>query len=124
MHDQCFAGKHLQSRRRIKIAARALPVRRRAADHLVVEKEKVLDRRGDRIEPGLTLPRREPDFEDAILARQRYRLVELRSNGGICSCLACLRAGSRDETLEHQHESERIEDYRAKRATCAERAAE
>src|SRR6516225_8914917 len=77
MHDQRLAGKDLQSRRRIKIAARPLPVRRRAADHLVVEKEKVLDRRCYRIERGPTLPRGEPHFEDAFLARQRHRLSEL-----------------------------------------------
>ena len=83
MDDQRFAGKHLQRRRRIEIAARRLAVRRRAADHLIVEKEKVLDRRGYRIERGLALPRGEPDFEDTFLARQRYGLSELRSNCGI-----------------------------------------
>ena len=45
MDDQPFAGKYLQSRRWIEIAARLLAVRRRAADHLVVKKKKVLDRR-------------------------------------------------------------------------------
>ena len=94
MDDQLFAGKHLQSRRRIEIAARPLPVRRRAADHLIVEKQKVLDRRRYRIERGLALPRGEPNFEDAFLARQRYRLSELRSNCGIGSSLGSLRPGS------------------------------
>src|SRR5262249_59184695 len=82
MDDQRFAGKQVQSGRRIKIAARAAPVGRRAANHFIVEKEKVLDRRGYRIERGLALPRGEPDFEDTILARQRYRLAETPSNGG------------------------------------------
>ena len=61
--DQLFAGKHLQRRRRIEIAARRLAVRRRAADQLVVEQQEVLDRLGHRIERGLALPRGEPDFE-------------------------------------------------------------
>ena len=69
MDDEPFAGKHLQRRRRIEIAARRPPVRRRAADQLIVEKEKVLHGRGDRIEAGLALPRGEPNFEDAVLAR-------------------------------------------------------
>jgi hypothetical protein len=109
MHDQRFAGKHLQSRCGIEIAARPAPVRRRAADHLVAEKEKVLDRRGYGIELGLALPRGEPHFQDAFLARQRYRLSELRSNRGIRSSLGCLRSGSRGETFKHHHERERTE---------------
>jgi len=39
-----------------------------------------LDRRGYRIERSLALPRGKPNFEDAVLARQRYRLSELGSN--------------------------------------------
>ena len=109
MHDQRLAGKDLQSRRRIKIAARPLPVRRRAADHLVVEKEKVLDRRCYRIERGPTLPRGEPHFEDAFLARQRHRLSELRSNRAIRSSLGRLRPGSRSETFKQHHEREGTE---------------
>src|SRR5439155_17697396 len=94
MYDQPFAGKNLQSRRRIEVAARRPPVRRRAADHLIVEKEKVLDRRGYRIERRMALLCGEPNFEDAFLARQRYRLSELRPNCGICSSLGSLRPGS------------------------------
>ena len=37
MNDQPFAGKYLQSRRRIEIAARLLPVRCRALDDLITE---------------------------------------------------------------------------------------
>jgi hypothetical protein len=99
----------LQSRRRVKIAARPVPVRRRAADHLVVEKQKVLNRRGYGIERGLALPRGEPNFENAFLARQRHRLSELRSNRGIRSSLVRLRSGSDGETFKHRHERERTE---------------
>src|SRR5262249_34591718 len=106
MDDQRFAGKYVQSGRRIEIAARPLPVGRRAANHFVVEKEKVLDGRGHRIEGGLALPRGEPDFEDTFLARQRYRLPELRSNGGIRSSLGSLRRGSRAEAFKRYHDGE------------------
>ena len=124
MDDQPFAGKHLQRRRRIEIAARRLAVRRRAADHLIVEKEKVLDRRGHRIECGLALPRGEPDFEDAVLARQRDRLSELRSNRGIGSSLGSLRPGSRAGTCKRHQESEGSNRQEAKQATCVERVVE
>src|SRR5262249_51718232 len=66
MDDQPFAGKYVQGGRRIEIAAGFLPVRRRAANHLIVEQEKVLDGLGYRIEGGLALPRGEPDFEDTL----------------------------------------------------------
>ena len=67
--DQLFAGKYLQRRRRIEIAARRLAVRRAAANHLVVEEKEVLDRLGHRIQSCLALPRDEPDFEHPFLAR-------------------------------------------------------
>src|SRR5215472_18925157 len=105
MDDQRFAGKYVQRRRRIEIASRAAPVGRRAADHLILEKQKVLDGRGYRIESCPALPRGEPDFEDTFLARQRYRLSELRSNGGICSSLS-LRPGSRAEAFKRHQDSE------------------
>ena len=124
MDDQPFAGKHLQSRRRIEIAARHLPVRCRAADHLIVEKEKVLDRRGHRIERGLALSRGEPDFEDAFLARQRHRFSELRSNCGIRSCLGSLRPGSRLRRFKRHQECEGTDCKQAKQATCMERIVE
>ena len=57
-----------------------LPVGCRAPDHLIIEKEKVLDRRGYRVERGLALSRGEPNFEDAFLARQHHRFSKLRSN--------------------------------------------
>ena len=59
------------------IAARLLPVRRRAEDQLIVEEQKLLDRRGYRIERSLALSRGKPNLEDTILARQRYGLSEL-----------------------------------------------
>ena len=96
----------MQRGRRIKIAARAVPVGRRAANHLIVEQEKVLDGLGYRIEGGLALPRGEPDFEDTFLARQRYRLPEFRPNGGICSSLGSLRPGSRAEAFKRHHDGE------------------
>ena len=37
MDDQPFAGKHLESWRRIEIAAGPLPVRRRSADYIMSE---------------------------------------------------------------------------------------
>ena len=89
MHNQLFAGKHVESRRRVQIAARSLPVRRRAADDLIVEKQKILDGRNDRIESGLPLPRGEPNFEDTFLACKRYRLPELRPNCGISPGSLC-----------------------------------
>src|SRR5262250_1309616 len=93
MDDQRFAGKYVQRRRRIEIASRAAPVGRRAADHLILEKQKVLDGRGYRIESCPALPRGEPDFEDTFLARQRYRLSELWPNCGICSFVgSCAQA--------------------------------
>ena len=123
MDDQPFAGKYLQGRRRIEIAARPLPVRRRAADHLIVEEEKVLDRRRYRIERGLALPRGEPNFEDAFLARQRYRLSELRSNCGICSSLGRLRPGSAG-AFKRRQDCESADCQQAEQATGAEHVVE
>ena len=124
MDDQLFAGKHLQRRRRIEIAARALAVRRRAADHLIVEKKKVLDRRGHRIERGLALPRGEPDFEHAFLARQRYGLSELRSNRGIGSFPARLRPRSRPGTCQCGEEGDGPERRYTKQAPGLRRVVE
>jgi len=124
MDDQRFAGKYVQGGRRIEIAARAAPVGRRAANHFIVEHEKVLDRRGDRIERGLALPRGEANFEDAFLARQRYRLSELRPNGGICSPLGSLRPGSCVEAFKRHQDSEATECQQLNQATCVERVAE
>src|SRR6266446_6999413 len=95
MDDQRFAGKYVQGGRRVEIAARPLSVGRRASDHLIIEKEKVLDRRGYCIERGLALSRGEPNFKNAFLARQHHRFSELRSNCEICSFLGSLRPGSR-----------------------------
>ena len=94
----------MESRRRVQIAARSLPVRRRAADDLIVEKKKILDRRCDRIEGGLALPRSEPNFEDTFLARKRYRLSELRSSCGIS--LGSLCPGSCAGKCSHHQDSE------------------
>ena len=124
MDDQRFAGKYVQSGRRIEIAAGAAPVGRRAADHLIVEQEKVLDGRGYRIEGGLALPRGEPNFEDAFLARQRHRLSEFRSNCGICSFLGSLRPGSRAGTFKRPQDSEGSDRQQLNQATCVERVAE
>src|SRR5262249_403190 len=93
MDDQPFARKHLESRCRLEIAAGAVAVGRRGGDCVIVEEKKVLDRLGYRVEGGLTLPRGEANFEDAFLARKRYRLSELRSSCGIF--LGSLRPGSR-----------------------------
>ena len=123
MDDQPFAGKHLQRRSRIEIAARALPVRRRAADHLIVEQQKVLDRRHDRIERGLALPRGKPDFENAVLARQRYRLSELWSNCGIDSSLGTLRPGWCAGAFKRHQQGEGSTRQEAEDATCVERVA-
>src|SRR5205085_2408608 len=106
MDDQPFAGKHLQGWGRIEIAARGLAVRRSAADHLIVKKEKVLDRSGHRIECGAALTRRQADFEDAFSARQHYRLTELRSNCGISSSLRILRPSNRDRAYQTHQDSE------------------
>src|SRR6516162_3670087 len=123
MDDQRFAGKYVQSGRRIEIATRPVPVRRRAANHFIVEQEKVLDRRGYRIERGLALPRGEPDFENAFLARKHHRFSKLWPNCQICSFLRSLRPGSRDETSKrYQHRESTCKQ--AKQATCVERFAE
>jgi len=119
--DQLLAGKHLQRRRRVEIAARHLAVRRGAADHLVVEKEEVLDRRGHRIQGGLALPRGEPDFEDAFLARQRYGLPELWSNCEIRSSLGILRPGSRAGTCKRHQDSDDTDCRQANQATSLQR---
>jgi hypothetical protein len=101
-----------------------MPVGRRAANHFIVEKKEVLDRRGYRIERGLALPRGEPDFEDTFLARQRYRLSELRSNGGICSSLGSLRPGRRAEAFKRRQDSEATDYDQPNQATCVERVVE
>src|SRR5260370_4833160 len=124
MDDEPFAGNHLPGRRRIQIAARPRSVRRRAADHLIVEKEKVLDRYGYRIEHGLALPCSEPNFEDAFLARQRYWLSELRSNCGICCFLGSLRPGSRAGEFKRHQDRDGTDCQEAKQATCVERVVE
>ena len=80
MDDQPFAGKYLESGRWIEIAAGLLPVGCRAAEGLVVEKEKILDRCRDRVERCLALLCGEPNFEDALLARQNDTLSELGPN--------------------------------------------
>jgi hypothetical protein len=86
MDDQPFAGKYLERRRGIEIAAGLLPVGCRAADYLVVEQEKVLDGRRYRVERCLALACGKPNFEDAVLARQHDGLAELRPNGEIGFC--------------------------------------
>src|SRR5580704_11871784 len=124
MNDQPFAGKYLQSRRRIEIAARLLPVRCRALDDLIIEKEKVLDRRGYRIERGLSLSRREPNFKNAFLARQHHRFSELRSNCEVCSCLGGRRPDSRLRRFKHHQECEGTDYKQAKQTTRMERVVE
>src|SRR5262245_44229674 len=124
MDDQPFAGKYVQGGRRIEIAAGFLPVRRRAANHLIVEQEKVLDGLGYRIEGGLALPRGEPDFEDTFLARQRYRLPEFRPNGGIRSSLGSLRRGSRAEAFKRYHDGEGAACDQRNQASRMERVVE
>src|SRR5262249_12143781 len=106
MDDQRFAGKYQESGRWIEIAAGLLSVGCRATDHLVVEKKKVLDRLGYRIEGGLALPRGQPNFEDAFPARQRDRLAELRPNCGIWRSLGSLREGSRPGTFKRYQGSD------------------
>jgi hypothetical protein len=124
MDDQPFAGKHMQRRRRIKIAARLPSVRRRAADHLIVEQKKVLHGCGDRIEVGLALPRGEPNFEDAVLALQRHRLAEFRSSGGIRSSLGGLCPGTDAGTRDRRQHGERSDCQRAQQPACTARAVE
>jgi hypothetical protein len=104
MDDQGFARKYVQSGRRIEIAARPLSVGRGASDHLILEKEKVLDWRRYRIERGLALSRGEPDFKNAFLARKHHRFSKRWPNCQICSFLSSLRPGSRDQTSKrYQH---------------------
>src|SRR5262245_5218360 len=122
MDDQPFAGKHVESRRRIEIAAGSLPVRRRATDHLVVEKKKVLDRLGYRIEGGLALPGSEPNFKDAFLARKRYRLSELRSSCGVSP--GSLRPGSRAGGFQRRQDSDGDDCQQPNQAPCVERVME
>ena len=124
MDDQPFAGKYVQRGRRIEIAAGAVPVGRRAANHFIVEQEKVLDRRGYRIEGGLALPRGEADFEHAFLARQRHRLPEFRPDGGICTSLGSLRPGSRAVAFKRHHDSEATDCEQRNQASCMERVVE
>ena len=122
MDDQPFAGEYLESRRRIEIAAGPLPIRRRAADHLIVEKKKVLDRLGYRIEGGLALPRGEPNFEDAFPARKRYRLSKLRSSCGISR--GSLRPAIRAEKFSHHQHSDGTDRQQPNQTPCVERTME
>src|SRR5262249_28789653 len=124
MDDQPFAGKYVQRGRRIEIAAGAVPVGRRAANHFIVEKEKVLDGRGYRIERGLPLPRGEPDFDHPFLARQRYRLPEFRPNGGICCSFGSWRPGSRAEAFKRRHDGEATDCEQRNQASSMERVVE
>jgi len=100
MDDQPFAGKYLESGRWIEIAAGLLPVGCRAAEGLVVEKEKILDRCRDRVERCLALLCGEPNFEDALLARQNDRLSELGPSREIGFFVRTLRGGSRAQDSE------------------------
>src|SRR6516165_2374802 len=118
------AGKYLESGRWIEIAAGLLSIGCRATDYVVVEKEKILDRLGYCIEGSLALPRGQPNFEDAFLARQRYRLAKLRTNCGICCSLGSLREGGRPRTFKRSQDSDASDDEHAKRATCVKRIAE
>ena len=122
MNDQPLAGKYLQGRRRIEIAARSLPIRGLAANQLIVEEEKVLDRRSNRIQRGLPLSRAEPDFEHAILARQRDRFSKQWSIRRICSSLARLRPRCLARTFECRQDGEHADYYQAEQAACAQRA--
>src|SRR3984893_568084 len=117
MDDQPFAGKYLERRRWIEIAAGALAVGRRAADHLIIEKKKDFDRCRYRVERSLALPCGEPHFEEAFLARQYYGLSELRPNCEICS----LRPSSRAGPFNRHEDSESTECQQAIQATCVER---
>jgi len=122
--DQLFAGKYLQRRRRIEIAARRLAVRRAAANHLVVEEKEVLDRLGHRIQSCLALPRDEPDFEHAFLARQNNRLPKFWPNREIGSSLARLRPRSRPGTCQCGEEGDGPEHRHAKQAPGLRRVVE
>ena len=102
MHDQPFAGEHLKSGRRIEIATGFLAVGRRASDHLVVKKKKALDRCRYSVERCLALPCGEPDFEDAVLARQRDGLPEGGSCCQIGSSVRSLRGSSRIRPCKRQ----------------------
>ena len=106
MDDQPFAGKYLERRRWIEIAAGLLPVGRRAKDHLVIEKEKVLDRCRDRVERCPTLPRGESNFENAVLARQHDGLSELWSNCEIGFFVRILRGRNRAGACQRRQDSE------------------
>jgi hypothetical protein len=72
----------------------------------------------------LALPRGEPDFEDTVLARQRYRLSEIRSNCGICSSLGSLRPGRCTEAFKRQEDSEGTACDQRNQATCVENVVE
>ena len=78
---------------------------------------------GHRIERGLALARGEPDFEDAVLARQRYRLAELRSNCGICSSLGRLRPGSAG-AFKRRQDCESADCQQTEQATGTEHVVE
>ena len=102
MDNHRLARKNLQGRRGIEAAARHLPIGCRAANHLIVEEEEVLDRSGGRIEPGRPLTRGQADFEKAVLACQRDRFAELGANRQIDLACGNLRRDRRSEPAKHQ----------------------
>src|SRR5690242_10057904 len=106
MDDQPFAGKYLQRRRWIKIAARSPPIRRRAADHFIIEQEKVIDRCSYCIELCLPLSCRESNFKHTVLARQHNRLAELGSDCEVCSRFRSLRPGCHTGAFKRQYGDE------------------
>jgi hypothetical protein len=117
MDDHPFAGKYLELGRGIEIAAGLLPVGCRAADYLVVEQEKILDGRRYRVERCLALPCGEPNFEDAVLARQHDGLAELRPNGEIGFFVGTLRGSNRTGPCERCQDSEAAQCQQAIQAT-------
>src|SRR5262249_17148258 len=107
---------------RVEVGGGVGGVGRGAADHLIVEEKKVLDRLGYRIEGGLPLPRGEANFEDAFLARKRDRLSELRSSCGIF--LGSLRPGSRAGGFKRHQASDGTDCQQPNQAPCVERVGE
>jgi hypothetical protein len=97
-------------------AAGQLPVRCCAADHLIVKKEKVLHRHCYRIEHGLALSRSQPDFENAIPAPERDRLLKLWSNRRIRSFLGSLAQGNRTEARNDRQNREGTDCEQAEHA--------
>ena len=120
MDDQPLAGKYLERGRWIKVAAGLLSVGRRATDYLVVEQKKVLDRRRYRVERRLALPCGEPNFEDAVLARQHDRLAELRPNCDIGFFVGALRGGNRAGPCQRRQDSEGTQCQQANQASGVE----